>query len=147
MSTSALSAMVRRSVRIAQPLAQAYAEGNMLSEVRITRDAADVFDRNTGRTTQGDPVVVYEGPARMYMVSGGTTYNLGDEPQEYATSYVSVPMTAQRPQVEDSCKILAHRDVSLVGRRYKVTGVDSGGLIPAVHRCAVIGSDPAPGNV
>ena len=147
MSTSALTAMVRRSVRIAQPLAEAYAKGNMLTTVRITRDTPDAFDRNAGRMTPGTPVLVYEGPARMYAVSGGTTYNLGDEPQEYGTSYVSVPIEASRPQVQDTIRVLDHTDASLVNRRYKVTGVDSGGLIPAVHLCAVIGAEPTPGNV
>lgn len=136
--------MVRRSVKLAQPIVQAYAEGNMTVQVLITRPTPDIFDRDTGRTTKGVPATVYEGPARMYTVSGGASYNLGDEPQDFANSAVSVPLSAPRPRVEDDIEVTAHADATLVGRHYRVTGVDSGGLIPAVHRCTVVGSEPAP---
>lgn len=90
-----------------------------------------------------DDVVVYSGSARMYEVAGGQTYNLGDEPQFYANSYVSIPVSAPRPWANDDVKVVTAEDPTLVGRHFRVTGVDTGGLLPAVHRCAVVGAEPA----
>lgn len=138
-----LSKLVRRSVKLAQPLARAYAEGNMTMEVEITRPAKSTFDRNTGRMTNPPDATVYTGVARMYEVVGGQAYNLGDEPQFYASSYVSIPVSAPRPWANDDVRIVTAEDPALVDRHYRITGVDTGGLLPAVHRCAVIGAEPA----
>lgn len=142
--TSLLTSLVRRSVAIAAPMAQAYAEGNMDVGVKITRVTARVFNRDTGQMSDGAPITVYEGLGRMYTDSGGQTYNLGEEQQFYSSSYVSIPVSAPRPQINDDVQITSHRDPELVGRHYRITGVDAGGLMPAAHRCAITGAEPAP---
>lgn len=139
-----IAGMVRRSVDFAQPLARAYVEGNMLVEVEITRPVPDVFSRDTGMSSQSDPSLVYQGPARMYGLDGTQTYSLGDEVQYFASSYVSIPLTANRPQPDDDIKIIDHPAASLIDRHYRVTGVNSGGLIPVCYRCQVTGAEPAP---
>jgi hypothetical protein len=141
---SALTALVNRSVAMAQPRAQDYAEGNMQAVVRITRPAPNDFDRSTGTWTNPTDINVYEGPARIYEMNGGLTYALGEEAQYFSQSYVSVPLSAPLIQVNDDVRVLIHPDSTLVGRHYRVSGVDNGGLLAAVRRLTVVGAAPAP---
>lgn len=143
-SPGLLGALVRKSVGLAQPMAQGYAEGNMLAQVAVTRPGVNTFDRTTGQLVNETDVQVYAGKARIYDVAGGQVFELGEEQQYYASSYVSIPLSAERPQVNDDVEITVHPDPSLTGRHYRVTAVDSGGLMPAVYRMTVIGAAPAP---
>lgn len=142
---STLSAMISRSVVRAQPMAKAYAEGNMTSRVKITRPADNTFDRDTGLWTNPvDNVVVDNCPGHIATVSGGTTYNLGDEPVYYANTTCSIPLDSPRPEVNDDLEVLSCPDDSLVGRHFKVDGVDSGGMLAAFRRLSITGAEPAP---
>jgi hypothetical protein len=114
---SALTALVNRSVAMAQPRAQDYAEGNMQAVVRITRPAPNDFDRSTGTWTNPTDINVYEGPARIYEMNGGLTYALGEEAQYFSQSYVSVPLSAPLIQVNDDVRVLIHPDSTLVAER------------------------------
>lgn len=141
---SLLTNLVQASAATAAPIAQAYAEGNMTYAITLTRPGKPTFDRDTGQMTPVSADTIYTGKARVYEVQGGQTYQLGDEPQVFATTFVSIPVSAPRPQAEDIVTITASPDPVLVNRRYRVTGVNTGGFIPDVHRMSVIGAEPAP---
>lgn len=141
---ASLTDVVRNSMNVAQPLAQAYAEGNMEIEIEITRPAMRGFDRDAAAMTARAAFTVYAGKAGMGEETGGQVFNLGDEPQYYASSYVVIPLDAGRPQVNDDVKIVTHRDPELVDRHYRITAVSSGGRLPASRKCSLVGAEPAP---
>lgn len=137
---SFLAALVRRSTVFARPFAQEYAEGNMIATVRVTRPSVPVFDRTTGGlASMGAETVVHEGPGRVYNVSGPAQYNLGDEPQYFSNTFISIPIGATKPRIDDVVEVLAHPDPNIVGRSFRVQDVEAGGQLPVVHRMQVVG--------
>lgn len=137
---SILSGLVKRTTLLARPYAQAYAEGNMIATVRVTRPSTPVFDRTTGGlASMGAESVIHEGPGRVYNVTGPQQYALGDEPQYFSSTFVSIPITATKPRIDDVVEVLAHPDPNLVGRSFRVQDVEAGGQLPVVHRMQVTG--------
>lgn len=135
-----LTALVRRTTVLARPYAQAYAEGNMIATVKVTRPSTPVFDRTTGGlASMGAETVVHEGEARIYSVSGPQQYAMGDEPQYFSNTFVSIPITATKPRIDDVVEVLTHPDPNLVGRSFRVQDVEAGGQLPVVHRMQVTG--------
>lgn len=135
-----ISAMIARSTVAVRPMAQAYAEGNMIAVVKVTRPSMPVFDRNTGGlAAMGNDSPVYEGKGRVYNVTGPVQYALGDEPQYFSSTFVSIPITAAKPRIDDVVVILSHPDPNVVGRSFRVQDVEAGGQIPVVHRMQVVG--------
>lgn len=140
-----LKNVIRRSVVRNRALAQAYAEGNMTYVVRITRPVDNVFDRPTGRLINPrDPVIEDDCPGHLYVVDGGQTFTLGDEPVYYANTRLSIPLGKARPHVNDLVKILQAPDPETVGRIFRVTGVSTAGMLPVVHTMNLSGIEPAP---
>lgn len=119
---------------------QRYAEYNMTAGVRIMRMTDVLFGSDTGVVEAQESELVYEGPARVYTISGPSTYNLGEEPQYFSGSYVTVPITADPvPMVDDVVEVLTHLDPAVVGRRFRVMDVESGGQYPGYRRLQVTG--------
>lgn len=123
-----------------------YARFNMRNTVRITRPTEPVFDPLTGTLDSSDDELVYEGIARIYTVQGPLTYSLGDEPQQYSSTYVSIPVTDEAgvpllaPRVEDVVTVLTSpTDVSMEGRTFQIQDVEAGGQWMAVRRLQVAG--------
>ncbi len=137
---SLLTSLIKRSTTMVRPLAQAYAEGNMIATVRLTRPAKPVFDRRTGGlAAMGAEGVIYSGPGRVYGVQGPVQYAVGDEPTYFSSTFVSIPITAGKPRVDDVVEVLDHPDPNIVGRSFRVQDVEAGGQIPVVHRMQVVG--------
>lgn len=126
-----------RTVRVARE----FAESNMTATVRITRKAAALFDPQTGGLVSGDPVIIYEGKARIYTVQGPVTMAYGDEPAYFSSSMVSVPViTPTMPRVDDLVEVLTHHsDPMMVGRYFRVQDVESGGQWMAARKLQVSG--------
>jgi len=119
--------------------ARRYAEANMTAAVTITRMAEPSLDDLTGGLTATEQFVLYSGKARVYGVSGPMTMSLGEEPQYFSSTYVSIPLAAPMPHVDDMIEVTAHHDWTLVGRTFRVMDVESGGQYPAVRRMQVTG--------
>lgn len=137
---SLLSNLITKSTVAVRPLAQAYAEGNMIAMVKVTRPSVPVFDRETGGlAAMGSDATRYEGKGRVYNVTGPVQYSMGDEPQYFSSTFVSIPITAPKPRVDDVVEILSHPDPNIVGREFRVQDVEAGGQIPVVHRMQVVG--------
>lgn len=137
-------ALVERYVR-------SYARGNMRDTVRVYRVGEPVFDEVTGSLAPSAPVELYSGPARVYSVSGPVTYSLGDEPQHFSSTYVSIPVVdddgaaVEVPAVEDMVEVLScPGDDSVTGRTFQVQDVQTGGQWTAVRRMSVVGVQEAP---
>jgi hypothetical protein len=122
-------------------VAREFAESNMTAEVSITRKASAVFDAETGSLTSGEPVVVYEGKARIYTVQGPVQNSYGDEPTYFSSTIVSVPVvTATLPRVDDLIEVTAHMaDPIMVGRVFRVQDVEAGGQWMAARKLQVTG--------
>lgn len=128
-----------------------YARGNMRNTVRIDRSADPVFDQATGTLQAPDPVSIYDGPARIYSVTGPVQYSVGDEPQFYSSTNVSIPMlddagvAVTAPHVNDTVTVLAAPgNPGMIGRTFQVQDVESGGQWSAVHRMSVVGIQNSP---
>lgn len=137
-----LRALVRRSNLIALPFAQAYAEGNMLGLVRITRGNEPLFDRLTGQLVPQNKTPVWEGIGRAYSITGPVTMALGEEPAYFSSTFISIPRSANQPEVDDVATWLQHPDISLLNREFRVTDVEAGGQLPTVWRMQVQGLQP-----
>lgn len=142
---SAMAGIVKRSTDLAVLRARAYAEANMQSTVTIARRSKPVFDQTTGRLAPGAPTTIYTGIARIYDVTGGTMMLLGEDPQYVRSSFVSIPMSAPVPQVDDVVEVTAHPDPALIGKFFKITDVSAGGQLPAARRLSVQGVEASPG--
>lgn len=142
---SVMGGIVKRSTDLAVQRARAFAEANMQATVRIERPTEPVFNRDTGDLGMAPDAIVYIGKARVYSVTGPATYALGDEPQYYSSSFVSIPQGMAEPRIDDVVEVLAHPDPSLVGRFFRVQDVEAGGQMPAVKRMQVVGIQPSRG--
>lgn len=140
-----MGAIVKRTTDLAVLRARAFAEANMQATVRIERPTAPVFDRSTGELGMAPDALVYQGKARVYGVQGPATYALGDEPQYFSSSFVSIPHGAAEPRIDDVVEVLTHPDASLVGRFFRIQDVEAGGQMPAVKRLQVVGIQPSRG--
>lgn len=126
--------------------ARTYAEGNMLSKVRIAR--MDDPQQDPGNISVIHPVVarlLYEGKARVYTVSGPSGDMSMDEPQAFSSSNISVPLkdvdgNTVITQVDDLIEVVEHFDDLVVGRVFRVVDVDAGGQWPVVRRHMVSGA-------
>lgn len=137
---SLLSNLISKATVSVRPFAQQYAEGNMLATVKITRPTAPVFDRATGGLAAMDAETTrYEGKARIYNVTGPVQYAIGEEQQYYSSTFVSIPLSAPQPRIDDVVEVLSHPDLTMVGREFRVQDVEAGGQIPVVHRMQVVG--------
>jgi hypothetical protein len=140
----ALSAIINRSMRIAQPLAQAVSEAAMMVQLRITRPGEDTYDRTTKIFTNPSDPVIYEGPGHVSDVAAGEEYNLAGEPLATTTATGQVPLSAGRIFVGDVVQLLGTPAGYTSGRFFRVTGVDVGGAIPSQQTLQLQGQAPSP---
>lgn len=132
---------------LAAAMARRFAERNMVARVRITRLGAPVLDPVTGVLDAAAPELVYEGIGRVSLVSGPVTMSLGDEPQYFSGSSVSIPVEVDGvhavPRVDDVVEVLEHPDSLVVGLSFRVMDVETGGHMIAARRMQVTGAQRA----
>lgn len=133
------------SFSLATRMARTYAESNMTAEVYIWRPDVPELDPGTGVLTATVETGVYRGKARIYTVSGPMPMGIGDESQEFQTTYASIPISTAdgitNPRPDDVLEVTAHPDPLMVGRHFRVRDVDAGGQMPAVRRMELIGAE------
>lgn len=140
---SAAKGLIARSVTLAQRYAQAYAEGDMLGSGRLIRPVDPVWDSVLNTMVNPADVVLYTGPLRVSTVSGPVTYDMGDGPQYYSSTPISLPLgLVKRPEVNDVVIIDVHPDPAVAGRTFRVMDVEAGGQLPAVYRLQCVGVQP-----
>lgn len=133
------------STEFALDAAQRYAESNMTATVRVSRLADPTLNVTTG-VLSADPAgdTVYEGAGRVWTVAGPLTMGIGDELSTFSSTFVSIPMSADLPHVDDLVEITAHSDPTMVGRAYRVMDVEAGSQIPAARKMQVQGIQSSP---
>ena len=140
---SLFAGLVARTNAIAQPLAVAYAAANMTAKVKITRPGGWAFDPETGIEAPAAGVVIYDDIARVWPISGAAVQGMGDEPQYFDTTMISIPLNAAVARIDDVVEITVHKDPRAVGRVFRVTGHETGGQLPAVQRMTATGIAPS----
>lgn len=159
MSSKLIALAVSRSNAMAIKLAGPIVEGNMTSQLRISRTdpEAITWDPVAKKVVVPPGDVIWEpdpdaGPDDLPMgigavktVSGPVTLALGDEPQYFSSTFITIPMRAPTPQVNDIVQVLTSPDPKLVDRFYRIVDVELGGQLPVLQRLQVVGIQPSPG--
>ncbi len=122
-------------------LVRQYVSSNQIATVRIVRMDEPVMDVDDDLLAKGKGLV-YSGRGRVARVSGPVQYMLGEEPQYFSSTTVSVPDTHETtspdgswfpgdpvvPRVDDILEVLSHPvDPRLANAKYRITDVAHGG--------------------
>lgn len=150
--------ITRRAIKAARRRARANAEGNMVSEVLITRGDPATLDGDGMLTADTNPVVVYAGKARLAKATGPVTYTIGDEVQFFSSGTVTVPLTwttqdaegvvTEQPvwvQVNDLLEVTGADDPLFAGRHFRIVDVEMNGLLDGARRLQIVGVARYPG--
>ena len=142
-----LSAMVKASKKVADPLAAAYASGNRPFTVRITRPTTvGSYDRKTNKFINDPDELIYQGPARIYAATGGLELEIGDERTTFTSARASIDGGGQPPRVDDLFAIVdtdQAQATHLVGRVFTVSDVEVGGHFGIGYRLSLSGAAPS----
>lgn len=143
--------VARRSLALAQSLAQPYALGNMNSLVIITRHggwdpakgeylppSAETVIYADEDWDDNDPLTHIGGPAGVTPTQGPVTLSFGDEPLYLDSVDVYIPKAANLPRIDDKVLVQSGPDPQFSGREYSVNSViGSGRLVSSIHlRCS-----------
>lgn len=129
---------------LASYLAESFCLDNMTSEVEVWRKTAPVFDTATGMLASKNDKLVYVGKARVHAVTGPLTMAVGDEPQYFSSTTISIPERVETiPQVDDVVTITDCPDDKAIGRSYRVTDVGVGGQMHSALAMSCTGIQPA----
>jgi hypothetical protein len=135
-----LTALTRKSIRVAQSRIEPFAEGSMNSLVLITRRG--IYNADEGEYDPTAEVAVYDDPdlpgtgarAAVTSTSSSGTYEFGDEPTYTDSISVKIPRGSMRPRIDDVVRVIAGPDQNLTGRYFRVVGVPAGGvLMPSIQ--------------
>lgn len=126
------------------PRAKAYArraaEAQFDCAVVIRRKATPVFDDQSG-TYSPVSTLVYEGKARIYSVDEAGLTPLGEGMYAMRSTFASIPWdTDPVPHNDDTLEVVGSPgDADLVGRSFRIVGVDGGGQMRATRRLHLTG--------
>lgn len=130
------------STRVALEIARRYAVRNMNARVRVSRMAAPTPSAG-GSSEATVEETVYEGAGHLSVLSGPMTMGLGDVPQFFATTTLSIPVETALgridPMVNDMVLVVSQDDPMAVGRVFRVMHVAAAGLLPVVHSLQLTG--------
>lgn len=130
------------SHRLVTGIVRSYTRFNQNATVRILRMTTPLEDPAGETLDASAGGVVYSGRGRVYTVSGPVQFMLGEEPQYFSSTYVSVPDTHEAdavdgvgyltgdpvlPRIDDIVDVVAHHDARTVGKKFRVTDVQSAG--------------------
>ena len=120
---------------------RSHAEVNMTYECRIERISAGDFDENDSIYTAGETVELYEGPCRIWEVSGASGIPINGEEIILQSTRLSIPWNeGVGIKRDDEVKITAATyDPALVGKRFRILDVDKGGDLRATRRFTIQG--------
>lgn len=146
-SESLAGALARRARDLAAPTAEAYASGNRVYTVTITRPAGRAtFNRLTAGFTLGGALAVYTGGARLTPIATSGPIDILDESTYLTQVQLSIdPVTTLPPRVDDVAEITAvpAGAPDITGRVFRITGVTTGGHLDIGWVLTCVGIDPS----
>lgn len=116
----------------------------MFSTCKIERVEEPVWNGSTNLVTAGNRSIVYEGPCRVWEVSGGSPFTVADdEVAVIQNTQLSIPWdTYPVPERNDEVVITASQvDDQMVGKRYRIISAAKAGDLRATRRFLVQGVD------
>ena len=98
-----------------------------------------VYDPATKRAARSDGTLIYEGPCRLWQVTGGGSTTFQDKEVVITTTYLSIPWNNEG-EPKDIVTITASVDDELVGRSLNIEAVTRGGGLRGsrVYRVAFV---------
>ena len=117
------------------------AEAQMQCQVKIYRNTKTELNPVTGQIVSGQGQVSYQGKARIWGVDGAGAISIGEADITTRATYCSIPVThTPVPSNDDTILVLTcPYDPDLVGRTFRITSVDGGGMLSATRRMQVVG--------
>ena len=118
---------------------RSHAEANLTHECVIQRVGEATFNRATSVYTAGETTELYEGPCRIWEITGGATLDVNAEQVITRQTKLSIPWNEGIGiRRDDEVKITAAPyDDSLVDRRFRILDIDQGGDLRATRRFTV----------
>jgi len=112
------------------------ATGMMNSVCRIERVKRPSFNQETGTAVPGQKTTIYEGPCRIWEVSGGGPIMIAEDEVVTQNTQLSIPWgTNPVPERDDEVQIIeAPTDFSLVGKRFAIESSAKAGDLRATRR-------------
>jgi hypothetical protein len=113
----------------------------MQASCRIERVTPPTFDQASGTATAGGRTLIYEGPCRLWEVSGGAPVVVGEDDIVMQSTQLSIPWDVPVvPKKDDEVVITAHpTDQYVVGKRFVIDSSAKAGDLRATRRFAVRG--------
>lgn len=115
------------------------ATAQMTATCRIERVEGPTVDPATLRATSGARTTIYEGRCRVWEVTGGGTFMVGEEEYGLQNTNLSIPWDADPvPRKDDEGVILTSPyDPDMVGRRFQINDTAKAGDLRATRRFQV----------
>ena len=116
-----------------------HAASMMNSTCRIERVKRPSFDQSSGTAVAGSKTTIYEGPCRIWEVSGGGPIMIAEDEVVTQNTQLSLPWdTSPVPERDDEVQITeAPTDASLVGKRFVIETSAKAGDLRATRRFTV----------
>lgn len=158
MSGDLAAALVSASKRFADPIAASYASGNRAYNVQLKRPGPPgTFNRDTNSFNPRQDVLLYTGPARIYLSSETVELPIGDETRPFNAAMISIdyfntdnaPNPKIIPRVDDIVVVVDDDQAEaghLPNRIFEVTGVEIGGHFGIGWTLRTIGAMPSREN-
>lgn len=134
---------------VVSPYARSYVRGHatahMYYTVQIVRMSQGVFDESTGGITTAAKLVIYDGPARFWTVSGPQVIAVGEDQMAFVQTNMSIPWDSDPvPKRDDIATVTTYDphpgygDAALLGRSFRILDVQLGGQMFATRRMSVL---------
>lgn len=115
------------------------ADANLTYECVIQRVGVAAFNTGSSLYTAGAPSQIYEGPCRIWEITGGSVLDVNSEQIVVQQTKLSIPWNeGVGIKRDDEVKIItAPHDSMIVGKRFRIMDVDKGGDLRATRRFTV----------
>ena len=114
------------------------AEAHMNCQIILSRHRDGYLDSASGLYTADSGTVYYEGIGRIWDSNTGAIINVGEADLATTVTYCSVPFDTPIPRVDDLLRVVqCSHDPALVGRGFRIIGLDGGGLARATRRMQI----------
>jgi hypothetical protein len=113
----------------------------MLCQVKIYRNAKTDLNPSTGQIVSSQGPVLYLGKARIWGADGAGAIPVGEGDFSTRATYCSIPVLhTPVPRNDDTILVVScPYDQDLVGRSFRITSVDGGGMLSATRKMQIIG--------
>lgn len=124
--------------RFAQRYVELRATELLTDQCLVYRTGEPSIDHETNEYRYPEPIVIYEGPCRLWESPASLAMNLNDEQVQLTTPYISFPWDIDPiPEMEDVVKVTESRDSDIVGRTFTLGAPSRGGNLRGSRRFVV----------